>query len=49
MGDLDDSLSFQHTKHMIEILMNVPTFIQRRALHVANNTFDFDTESRRST
>jgi hypothetical protein len=49
MGNLGDSLLLQHTKHMVEILIYVPTFIQRRAFHVANNTFDFDTESRRST
>jgi hypothetical protein len=47
MGDLGDFLFLQHTKHMVEILICVPTFIQRRALHVANNTLDFDTESGR--
>ncbi len=45
MGDLCDFLLLQHAKHMVEIFIYVPTFVQRRALNVANNAFDFDTES----
>jgi hypothetical protein len=34
---------------MVEILIYAPTFVQQRALHVANKTFDFDTKRRGST
>jgi len=47
MGALGDSLLLQHTKHIVEILIYGPIFIQRPALHAANNTFDCDIESRR--
>ena len=43
MGDFCNALLFQNSQYVIEILVDVPAFIERRALGIAHDTFDSDT------